>query len=198
MQSKIREQWQSQMGFLLSSIGISRWIGCFMETALRCGSKRGWGIYPLVYAVHLFVSIPLFIAELVLVEQAKRHCGHFYTAVCTKFVLEFCRLAQCNDRLAGVQLVLCGSGWGLHYILMALVDAFAGKSAQQVGELFELFRSSGQLNVLFRCLFFSRNRVGGFAWHFSGNRAIQPMDGNHISLWCCWVVYLQLHPKGIW
>ena len=51
------------------------------------------------------------------------------------------------------------AGWGLHYILMALVDAFAGKSAQQVGELFELFRSSGQLNVLFQVLFLAATEV---------------------------------------
>ena len=86
---------------------------CLWRLPYVVGQKRGWGIYPLVFAVPpLFVSIPLFIAELVWVEQAKKHCGHFYTAVCTKFVLEFCRLAQCNDRLAGVQLVLCGSRLG--------------------------------------------------------------------------------------
>ena len=77
------------------------------------------------------------------------------------------------------------AGWGLHYILMALVDAFAGKSAQQVGELFELFRSSGQLNVLFQVLFLAATGLVVLPGISQGSS--DTANGwQSYSLWCCW------------
>ena len=72
MQSKIREQWQSQMGFLLSSIGSVVGLGALWRLPYVVGQNGGGAFILLFMLCTLFVSIPLFIAELVLGRAGKK------------------------------------------------------------------------------------------------------------------------------
>jgi NSS family neurotransmitter:Na+ symporter len=49
------------------------------------------------------------------------------------------------------------AGWGLNYILIALSDSFKGRNIQEISETFDLFRASGDLNVLWQVLFLGAN-----------------------------------------
>lgn len=118
------------------------------------GQNGGGAFIILFMACTLFVATPLFAAELVLGRQGRRGSIGIFT-----------RLSRPNSgwsavgrlNAIGALLVLSWycvvAGWGLHYILIALTDALQGKSVQQVSDLFDLFRASGELNVLFQVLF---------------------------------------------
>ena len=51
------------------------------------------------------------------------------------------------------------AGWGICYIILTLGDSFQGLSASQVGEHFDIFRSSGSLNLVFQVIFIALNAV---------------------------------------
>jgi len=102
----------------------------------------------------LLLGIPLFIAELSLGRQTQRGV-----------VGAFSKFSH-NDsswRLLGWMGILTTylvagwysviAGWGFHYVLMSLTEGFAGKSIAQMGQDFELFRVSGDLNVLWQAMF---------------------------------------------
>ena len=154
MQAETREQWQSQIGFLLSCVGSIVGLGTLWRLPYIMGQNGGGAFICLFLLFNLFVGIPLFAAELVLGRAGRRGS-----------IGIFARLSGPNSawvslgwlNAAGALLVFSWysvvAGWGFHYLLMALTDALHGKSAAQVGELFDLFRGSGQLNVLFQVLF---------------------------------------------
>ena len=154
MQAEIREQWQSQIGFLLSSVGSIVGLGTLWRLPYVMG-QNGGGAFILVFLLcNLFVGIPLFAAELVLGRVGKQGSIGIFTRLSAPGS-SWASLGWLNA--IGALLVFSWysvvAGWGFHYMLMSLTDALQGKSATQVGELFDLFRSSGELNVLFQVLF---------------------------------------------
>ena len=72
MQSEIREQWQSQIGFLLSCVGSIVGLGTLWRLPYVMGQNGGGAFILLFLLCNLFVGIPLFAAELVLGRAGKQ------------------------------------------------------------------------------------------------------------------------------
>lgn len=149
-----RESWGSRLGFILAAAGSAIGMGALWKLPYTIGQNGGGAFIPLFFLLSLVVGVPLFMAELLLGRASR--CGT--VGAFARFTPEG-SLWNTGGWLALAASLLALSwycvvaGWGFHYLLMTLADAFKDKSPQQVSDLFELFRTSGELNVLFQGLF---------------------------------------------
>ncbi|MEM7494555.1 MAG: sodium-dependent transporter [Myxococcota bacterium] len=155
-----RENWGSRLGFILAAAGSAIGMGALWKLPYTIGQNGGGAFIPLFFLLSLVVGVPLFMAELLVGRAGRRGT-----------VGAFARLAPPGSMwniggwpaLAAALLALSWycvvAGWGFHYLLMTLADAFKDKSPRQVGGLFDLFRACGELNVLFQALFLTCTAV---------------------------------------
>ena len=153
-----REKLEIKPGIHIGCHWIRHWFGSYLAIALHHGSKRWWGIYFVVFSAEFLVGVPLFMAELVLGRAGQQGTINCFTRFAPKgsmWVIGGWLACAAALLILGWYCVV--AGWGIHYVLMVLSDAFAGKSADQVGGLFHAFRACGSLNVLFQfCSWFSQ------------------------------------------
>ncbi|MEM7402859.1 MAG: sodium-dependent transporter [Myxococcota bacterium] len=152
--SSTRETWKSNLGFVLAAAGSAIGLGAIWRLPYTMGQNGGGAFILLFLLLNFVVGVPLFMAELVLGRSGQRgtvSCFRRFAATGSMWVAGGWLAAAAALLILGWYCVV--AGWGIHYTLMALVDAFAGKSADQVAQLFHAFRASGLLNVLFQSLF---------------------------------------------
>jgi NSS family neurotransmitter:Na+ symporter len=144
-----RATWGSRLGFVLAAAGSAVGLGNIWKFPYITG-ENGGGAFVFVYVICVVVvGLPVMLAE-VLIGRASHRSP----------VGAFKRLAGDDSpwRFVGWAGVACGfvilsyysvvTGWSLHYILLALRDAFSGADASTVDRLFgELYVSAGT-NVL--------------------------------------------------
>lgn len=154
-----REHWGSRLGFILTAAGSAIGLGTMWKLPYVVGQNGGGAFVLLFLLFNLVVGIPYFIAELMLGRHAQRGAvGTFYKmtgdedsswgligwlSVCASFLVMgwYCVVA----------------GWGLNYVLMTLTEVFQGKNAEQIGTMFQTFRDSGDLNLLWQVVFIAIN-----------------------------------------
>ncbi|MEM7402845.1 MAG: sodium-dependent transporter [Myxococcota bacterium] len=152
--SQTRENWSSKLGFVLAAVGSAMGLGAIWRLPYTMGQNGGSAFILLFLLFNVVIGVPLFIAELALGRAAQQGT-----------VRSFARFAPAGSLWAVggwlpalAALLILGwycvvAGWGIHYALMSLTRAFGGRSAHEIGALFDLFRASGELNVLFQLLF---------------------------------------------
>lgn len=153
-----REHWGSKLGFILAAAGSAIGLGTMWKLPYVVGQNGGGAFILLFIAFNLLVGIPLFIAELMLGRQAQRGAvGSFekFTSADSSWNLLGWMSVAGSFLVMGWYCVV--AGWGFNYILMSLAGVFEGRSAQEIGEVFEIFRNSADLNVLWQILFIGAN-----------------------------------------
>ncbi|MEM7589166.1 MAG: sodium-dependent transporter [Myxococcota bacterium] len=149
-----RESWKSNLGFILASAGSAIGLGAIWRLPYTMGQNGGGAFILLFLLLNFLVGVPLFMAELVLgraAQQGTVSCFARFAPRQSMWVIGGWLACAAALLILGWYCVV--AGWGIHYALMALSDAFAGKSADQIGDLFHAFRACGSLNVLFQFLF---------------------------------------------
>ena len=151
---QVRETWSSKLGFVLAASGSAIGLGALWKLPYTMGQNGGGAFIALFLLLNVVVGTPLFAAELLLGRASQR--GTIGSFAC--FAPKGSAWNMGGWLAAAAALLILSwycvvAGWGMHCILMALTDALSGKSPQQVGALFDLFRVSGELNVLFQLLF---------------------------------------------
>lgn len=153
-----REHWGSKLGFILAAAGSAIGLGTMWKLPYVMGQNGGGAFILLFLLFNFLVGIPLFMAELALGRKSQRGAvGSF-----AKFTEENSPWRIVGWMSVAAAIIILGwyivvAGWGLNYILIALTDSFRGLSAQEIGETFEIFRKSGDLNILWQVLFLSAN-----------------------------------------
>lgn len=153
-----REHWGSRLGFILAAAGSAIGLGTMWKFPYTVGQNGGGAFILLFLLFNFLVGIPLFVAELVMGRKGQR-------GVVGCFELK--ERPHASWPMAGwlaiFAVILIFSwyvviaGWSLNYILMSLSDAFKGLSQAQIGEAFDTFRSSPDLNILWQGLFLAAN-----------------------------------------
>ena len=149
-----RENWKSNLGFILAATGSAIGLGAIWRLPYTMGQNGGGAFILLFLVLNFLVGVPLFMAELVLGRAGQQGTINCFTRFAPKgsmWVIGGWLACAAALLILGWYCVV--AGWGIHYVLMVLSDAFAGKSADQVGGLFHAFRACGSLNVLFQFLF---------------------------------------------
>ena len=151
---KPRENWGSRLGFLMATAGSAIGLGSLWKFPYVTG-ENGGGLFVLAYLVFTFlIGVPIFMAELMIGRTAQKAP-----------VGAFADLAQerRNWRIIGWSSALVSfiilsyysvvAGWALNYTFMSLVNFTAGKTPDQISNVFNLLYKAGGINLLWTLLF---------------------------------------------
>lgn len=155
---KPRESWGSRLGFLMATAGSAIGLGSLWKFPYATG-ENGGGLFVLAYLIFTFlIGVPIFMAELLIGRTAlKAPVGAFS---------ELSGL-QKNWRFIGWSCVLVTflitsyysvvAGWALNYAFMSLLNFSAGKTPDQISNVFNLLYRAGGINLLWTFLFICLN-----------------------------------------
>lgn len=151
---KPRESWGSRLGFLLATAGSAIGLGSLWKFPYVTG-ENGGGLFVLAYLIFTFlIGVPIFMAELLIGRSAQQAP-----------VRAFAELAklQKNWRFVGWLCVLASflilsfyavvSGWALNYTFLSLLNFSAGKTSDQIRDVFDILYKAGSINLLWTFLF---------------------------------------------
>ena len=158
--SQARENWSSKLGFVLAAVGSAMGLGAIWRLPYTMGQHGGSAFILLFLLFNFLIGLPLFIAELVLGragQQGTVRSFERFAPAASIWTFGGWLPALAALLILGWYCVV--AGWGIHYALMTLTNAFTNKSAHEVGALFDLFRASGEMNLLFQVLF-----LGATGW----------------------------------
>jgi NSS family neurotransmitter:Na+ symporter len=155
-----RETWSSKLGFILAAVGAAVGLGAIWKFPYVCGQNGGGAFLLLFLLFNFVVGLPLFIGEIILGRQSQKGVVSSFQA----FSKSDSSWGLVGWAIALVSLLILGwycvvAGWGICYIILTLGDTFQGLNASQVGEHFDIFRSSGGLNIVFQVMFIALNAI---------------------------------------
>lgn len=149
-----REHWGSKLGFMLTAAGSAIGLGTIWMLPYTMGQNGGGAFIALFLLFNFVIGVPLFIAELLMGRLAQKgSVGSF-----KKFTRDNSSWGVVGWLCVVTALLVLGwyavvAGWGINYAVMSLVNAFQGKTVEEMGRMFDVFRASGDLNVLWQCFF---------------------------------------------
>lgn len=155
-----REHWASQFGFIMAAAGSAIGLGSLWRFPYVAGDNGG-GAFVLLYIVFtFFIAVPVFIAELIIGRSTQKSPIFAYAALGKKSTnwkaIGWLNLITCFIILSFYCVV---SGWCLNYALMSLNQFTAGKTPQEIRNIFETVYVSPDIN-LFWLLIFTLLNVG--------------------------------------
>lgn len=148
-----RESWGSRLGFVLAAAGSAIGLGTLWRLPYAIGENGGGAFVIIFIAFTILIAMPLFILELSFGRWAKRGLiGAFGKLTGSQNTHPLAHLAIiCSLLIAGWYAVI--AGWSLNYVVLSILDAFSGKSAGDVATMFDTFRASASLNILWQLVF---------------------------------------------
>ena len=152
-----REHWSSRLGFIMAAAGSAIGLGTLWKLPYMMGQNGGGAFILLFLFFNLLVGLPLFIGELLIGRQGQKGA----VVVFSKFtknsswnIIGWISVFSSFIVLGWYSVV---AGWGLNYILLALVGTFQDMTSEQVGIVFDVFRDSGDLNIVWQIIFITLN-----------------------------------------
>ncbi len=148
-----RETFASKFGIIAAAAGSAVGLGNIWRFPYVTG-ENGGGAFLLIYIFFVIViGIPAMMAELIIGRNAQRNAiGSFkklkpgspwvlvgFAGVITGYLI-----------LAFYSTV---AAWTMHYTYLAIINAFEGKSAQDLANLFENFHTSALMPVFWQVIF---------------------------------------------
>ncbi|HAZ16180.1 MAG TPA: sodium-dependent transporter [Parachlamydiales bacterium] len=153
-----REHWGSRIGFVLAAAGSAIGLGSLWKFPFLVG-KHGGGLFVLLYIFFTFlISLPIFLAELVIGRHTQRspifayselseHSPHWklvgWFNVITSFIITsfYCVIG----------------GWCVNYALMSLSHFTVGRSTEEIRNVFTVMARSGDINIFWFLVFLILN-----------------------------------------
>lgn len=155
--TKKREHWGSRLGFVLAAAGSAIGLGTMWKLPYIMGQNGGGAFIILFLFFNLLVGLPLFIAELSFGRLGQRGAVGVFNKFAGDSAWSVVGWVSVITSFLILGWYCVVAGWGFNYILLALVDAFQDMSPEQVGATFDVFRKSGDLNLLWQVMFLLAN-----------------------------------------
>ncbi|MEI8366499.1 MAG: sodium-dependent transporter [Parachlamydiaceae bacterium] len=151
---KQREHWGSHLGFILAAAGSAIGLGTLWKFPYVTG-ENGGGLFVLTYIFcTFFIGIPVFMAELILGRKAQRGAvGIFATLSNNSAVWKGVGWLGVITSFILVSFYSVLAGWGLCYVFMCLNEFYKGLSPQQVGNVFDILSTSGDITLFWHMCF---------------------------------------------
>lgn len=151
---KQREHWSSHLGFILAAAGSAIGLGTLWKFPYVTG-ENGGGLFVLIYMFcTFFIGIPVFVAELILGRKAQRGAvGIFATLSNNSTAWKSVGWLGVASSFLIMSFYSILAGWGLSYVFMSLNEFYKDLSAEQVGKVFELLSSSGDITLFWHLAF---------------------------------------------
>ena len=153
---KQREHWSSHLGFILVAAGSAIGLGTLWKFPYVTG-ENGGGLFVLIYIACTFlIGIPVFIAELIIGRTAQRGAvGTFAFLSHNKATWKAVGwLGVCSSFLI-MSFYSVLAGWGMNYVFMSLSQFWYGRTSQEIGEVFDILASSGDITLFWHLAFTS-------------------------------------------
>lgn len=149
-----REHWSSHLGFILAAAGSAIGLGTLWKFPYVTG-ENGGGLFVLMYIFCTFlIGIPIFMAELILGRKAQRGAvGIFATLTHNSAVWKTAGWLGVASSFLIMSYYSVLAGWGLNYVFMSLNQFYVNRSAQEIGAIFDLLQSSGDITVFWHFVF---------------------------------------------
>ena len=149
-----REHWGTKLGFIMATAGSAIGLGSLWRFPYIIG-QNGGGAFVILYFLFTFlIGIPVFIAELVMGRSAQQGVVSSYSILSKN---------SSNWRMAGWLNVATNfiilsfysvvAGWGVNYIFMSLNQFTAGKTPEEIKNIFHIVFTSSETNVFWHGLF---------------------------------------------
>lgn len=151
--NKQREHWGSHLGFILAAAGSAIGLGTLWKFPYVVG-ENGGGLFVLVYILcTFFIGIPVFMAELILGRRAQRGAVGIFSCLSDdpKWKIAGWLGVAASFLIMSYYSVI--AGWGLNYVFMSLNQFYEHKSAAEIGEIFNLVSSSGDITLFWHFAF---------------------------------------------
>ncbi|MDF2576582.1 MAG: yhdH-A [Chlamydiales bacterium] len=149
-----RENWGSKLGFLLAAAGSAIGLGSLWKFPYSMGDNGG-GLFLICYIVFTFlIGVPIFIGELIIGRSTQKSPVAAYWSLSQQSphwkIVGFLS--------SGVTLLILSyyavvAGWGLNYSFMSLNHFTSGRSAEEIGQIFNVMLQSGDINLFYFLLF---------------------------------------------
>lgn len=154
MTSEKRENWGSSLGFIMAAAGSAIGLGSLWRFPYLCATHGG-ALFVLCYILFTFlVSLPIFIAELIIGRKAGKGPVDALTALSHRHgpwrqLSWLCVIT--NLIILSFYSVI--SGWSLHYLVLSMQDFTQGRTPEEIANLFDLFYASSDLNIFWLATF---------------------------------------------
>ncbi|MCA9508365.1 MAG: sodium-dependent transporter [Myxococcales bacterium] len=149
-----REHWRSRLGIIFATSGSAIGLGTLWKLPYLVGQGGGGAFIAMFLVFTLLLGTPLFVAELVLGKHFQKSITGIFNNLSSSlgsyFILGWFAIIA-TFLIAGWYGVV--SGWGINYLLMALTDAFKGRSPAQLSMVFSQFRAAGSIGILWQGIF---------------------------------------------
>jgi Na+-dependent transporters of the SNF family len=151
---KQREHWSSHLGFILVAAGSAIGLGTLWKFPYVTG-ENGGGLFVLIYIACTFlIGIPVFIAELIIGRTAQRGAvGTFAFLSHNKAVWKTVGWIGVLASFMIMSFYSVLAGWGMNYIFMSLSQFWHGRTSQEIGEVFDVLASSGDITLFWHFAF---------------------------------------------
>jgi len=153
-----REHWGSRVGFIMAAAGSAIGLGSLWKFPYLTG-KNGGGIFVILYLFFtLFISLPVFLAELVIGRNTQKSAISAFgdlsnqsvrwkavgwlSVLTTFFILSFYCVV---------------SGWCVNYACMSLNHFTAGRTPEEIRGVFDILYSSADINLFWLFTFILLN-----------------------------------------
>lgn len=151
---KQREHWGSHLGFILAAAGSAIGLGTLWKFPYVTG-ENGGGLFVLIYIFcTFFISIPIFIAELILGRKAQRGAvGTFAALSNNSAVWKMAGWLGVASSFLIMSFYSVLAGWGLNYALMSLTQFYKGLSEKEISGIFNILASSADITLFWHFAF---------------------------------------------
>lgn len=151
---KQREHWGSNLGFLLAAAGSAIGLGTLWKFPYVTGANGG-GIFVLLYIFcTFFIGIPVFIAELMLGRKAQRGAVGIFAELDENSknwqIIGWLGVSASFLIMSFYSVI---AGWGLNYVFMSLNQFYQGRTAQEIGEVFDVLSQSADITLFWHVAF---------------------------------------------
>lgn len=149
-----REHWGSRIGFIMAAAGSAIGLGSLWKFPYLTG-KNGGGIFVLLYiAFTLFISVPVFMAELVMGRNTQKSA-----------IFAFGELSNQSTQWKAVgwlsvvtsciilSFYCVVSGWCVNYAFMSINHFTEGRTPEQIRDIFNVVYTSGDINLFWNFIF---------------------------------------------
>ena len=155
---KAREHWGSTLGFIMATAGSAIGLGSLWRFPYVVG-QNGGGAFVILYVLFTFlVGVPVFLAELVMGRRTQKSAVLAYQELSS---------TESNWKMLGwLNLITCFiifsfysviAGWCLCYVFMSLTQFTAGKTPEEISQVFDLLAVSPGMNLFWLFLFVAIN-----------------------------------------
>lgn len=149
-----REHWGSRLGFIMATAGSAIGLGSLWRFPYVCG-QNGGGAFLLLYIIFTFlIGIPVFIAEMVMGRAAQKGVVSTFSEL-SRQSPHWRMMGWFNIATNFLVLTFYGvvAGWTVNYTFMSLNQFTAGKTPEEIKNVFNIVYSSAQSNIFWLAIF---------------------------------------------